>query len=56
MMGQHVWIGLRGADQMNRAWIVGDPWPDLIIHALFVIAYSTGIVRRLRQEPPARDG
>ena len=49
MMVQHVWIGLRGADQMNRAWIVGDPWPDLIIHALFVIAYSTGIVRTLRR-------
>jgi hypothetical protein len=52
MMGQHVWIGLRGADQMSRAWIVGDPWPDLIIHALFVIAYSTGVVRRLRQPHP----
>jgi hypothetical protein len=49
MMLQHAWIGLRGASHMNREWIVGDPWPDLIIHSLFVIAYSTGIVRQLRR-------
>ena len=49
MMVQHAWIGLRGAYHMNREWIVGDPWPDLIIHSLFVIAYSTGVIRRLRR-------
>lgn len=47
MMVQHAWIGLRGAYHMNREWIVGDPWPDLVIHSLFVIAYSTGVLRKL---------
>ena len=49
MLVQHAWIGLRGAHHMNREWIVGDPWPDLIIHSLFVLAYSTGIIRKLRR-------
>jgi hypothetical protein len=46
MLLQHAWIGLRGAADINREWIVGDPWPDLTIHALFVIAYSTWVLRR----------
>lgn len=49
MLVQHAWVGLRGADQRDSAWIVGDPWPDLVIHALFVIAYATGIVWRSRR-------
>lgn len=49
MLVQHAWIGLRGGYHMNREWIVGDPWPDLVIHSLFVIAYATGIIRKLRR-------
>jgi hypothetical protein len=49
MMAQHAWVGLRGGYHMNREWIVGDPWPDLVIHSLFVIAYSIGIVGKLRR-------
>jgi hypothetical protein len=49
MIVQHAWIGLRGADDMNREWIVGDPLPDLIIHSLFVIAYAIGITWKMRR-------
>ena len=48
MMAQHAWIGIRGVAEMNRAWIVGNPWPDIVIHALFVIAYATGVLWSVR--------
>ena len=49
MVAQHVWIGARGFHDAEREWIVGNPWPDLIIHSLFVIAYGLAITGRLRR-------
>ena len=49
MIAQHVWVGARGFHDAGREWIVGNPWPDLIIHSLFVVAYSIAITLRLRR-------
>jgi hypothetical protein len=49
MIAQHLWIGARGLHDAEREWIVGNPWPDLIIHSLFVVAYSIAIIWRLRR-------
>jgi hypothetical protein len=46
---QHVWIGGRGFEDREQEWLVGNPWPDLVIHSLFVIAYGVAIAFRLRQ-------
>jgi hypothetical protein len=48
MIVQHAWIGIRGVSQMDREWIVGDPWPDIVIHSLFVVVYVLGITWRLQ--------
>ena len=49
MIAQHVWIGARGLHDAQREWIVGNPWPDLIIHSLFVVTYGIAITLRLRR-------
>lgn len=49
MVAQHLWIGARGFHDAGREWIVGNPWPDLIIHLLFVISYGIAITWRLRR-------
>lgn len=49
MVVMHVWVGVRGFHDANREWIVGNPWPDLIIHSLFVIGYFIAIALRLRR-------
>jgi hypothetical protein len=49
MTAQHAWIGLKGLREVHREWIVGDPWLDIVIHSLFVIAYTTGVISRVRR-------
>jgi hypothetical protein len=49
MTAQHAWIGLKGLREVDREWIVGDPWLDIVIHSLFVIAYVTGIILTVRR-------
>jgi hypothetical protein len=49
MAAQHAWIGTRGLLDVGREWIVGNPWPDLAIHSLFVLGYLTAIALRLRR-------
>jgi hypothetical protein len=56
MMAQHAWIGIRGISEMDREWIVGNPWPDIVIHSLFVTTYALGITRTLRRSNRSLDG
>jgi hypothetical protein len=49
MIAQHVWIGARGLHDAGREWIVGNPWPDVIIHSVLVTVYCVGITLRLRR-------
>jgi hypothetical protein len=51
MVVQHTWIGLKGFGEIGSEWIIGNPWPDVIIHALFVLLYAAAIVWRSRQQP-----
>ena len=49
LVAMHVWVGARGLHDAGREWIVGNPWPDLIIHSLFVVCYVVAILFRLRR-------
>ncbi|MCA9705590.1 MAG: hypothetical protein KDK70_07075 [Myxococcales bacterium] len=44
MLVRHGWIGSKGLHEAGREWLVGDPWPDIVIHAVFVIAYAAAVV------------
>jgi hypothetical protein len=46
---QHVWVGARGFHDRGQEWIVGNPWPDVVIHTLFVVGYGVGITWRIRR-------
>jgi hypothetical protein len=48
MVVQHAWIGLKGFGETGSEWVVGNPWPDIFIHSLFVLLYVVAIIRRLR--------
>ncbi|MEM7132043.1 MAG: hypothetical protein AAF702_37385 [Chloroflexota bacterium] len=43
MIARHTWVGLKGLSEVDREWIVGDPWVDIYIHILFVIAYMVAV-------------
>lgn len=49
MIAMHIWVGVRGFHDMAQEWIIGDPWPDLVIHSLFVSGYLIAIALRLRR-------
>ena len=37
-LGHLAWE-LKGFSEMGREWLIGNPWPDIVIHSAFVIAY-----------------
>lgn len=49
LVAQHAWTGARGFVDREQEWLVGNPWPDLVIHSLFVVAYGVAIGFRVRQ-------
>ena len=48
MLARHAWVGVQGYRDIGQEWIVGNPWPDIVIHAAFVLSYSVliGVVWR----------
>ena len=37
---RHAWVGAQGFLDREAPWLVGDPWPDIVIHAAFVCVYA----------------
>jgi len=35
----HLVMELKGFHEIGRDWLIGNPWPDIVIHSAFVIAY-----------------
>lgn len=35
----HICSGLKGYEEIGREWLVGNPWPDIVIHSVFVFTY-----------------
>lgn len=48
MLLRHSWVGINGYQRIGAPWLIGDPWPDIIIHALFVSAYGLGVCLTVR--------
>ena len=49
MIVRHVWVGIRGFQQIDHDWLIGDPWPDIIIHGLFTLAYLVALFLAARR-------
>ena len=35
----HLATELKGLNEIGRDWLIGNPWPDVVIHSVFVLAY-----------------
>ena len=51
MLARHAWVGAQGYRVVGQEWIVGNPWPDVVIHAAFVLSYSLLIGTAWRRAP-----
>lgn len=36
----HAWTGIKAYEEVGRDWLIGNPWPDIVIHVVFVSLYS----------------
>jgi hypothetical protein len=43
MILRHLWLGIMKFLDIGKEWLIGDPYPDIIIHSLFVLFYLLGI-------------
>ncbi len=50
MFARHLTSGVKGYSEVGAAWQIGNPWPDLAIHATFVVLYAAFIAREWRGE------
>ena len=50
MIVRHGWTGIAGIHGAESEWIIGNPWQDVVIHALFVIFYVLSIYSTIRKE------
>lgn len=48
MIARHAWVGIQGYRNVGQEWIVGNPWPDVVIHGAFVLAYSLLVYMAVR--------
>lgn len=46
---RHAWVGLQGVVDREASWLVGDPWPDIVIHAVFFVSYAAALLLARRQ-------
>lgn len=49
MIIRHGWIGTKGYLEIGSVWLIGNPWPDILIHTVFVIAYLSLLLLSRRQ-------
>lgn len=50
MILRHGWIGIQGVLDINQEWLIGDPYPDIVIHTVFVMLYLLGFGIIYRKE------
>ena len=50
MIVRHGWTGIAGIHGAENAWIIGNPWQDVVVHALFIFFYVFSIYLTIRKE------
>lgn len=48
MILRHLWLGIMKFQDIGKEWLIGDPYPDIIIHGLFVLFYGLGVYLSIR--------
>lgn len=49
MLLRHFLVNILGIINMKKDWIIGNPYHDIIIHSIFILAYIIGIFIIFRQ-------
>ncbi len=47
---RHGWIGTLNILDIGKEWLIGNPYPDIVIHGMFAVCYITGIILILRSK------
>lgn len=55
MAAFHGWGALKGYQTITQEWLVGSPWPDIVIHSVFVCAYALLVLSMWTQRPVRSD-
>lgn len=50
----HLAMELKGFSEIGRHWLIGNPWPDIVIHSAFVVAYLSLAATAWRSLKPTR--
>ena len=48
----HAFMGIKGFVEAHHIWATGDPWPDIVIHTAFVLAYCAFLLPRRAPAAP----
>ena len=51
----HGWTELKGYQEIGREWLVGNPWPDIVIHSVFICAYVFLVLATWMRKPAVPD-
>lgn len=43
MLTRHLFEGALKITDIGKTWLIGNPYQDIVIHSLFVVAYAFGI-------------
>ena len=49
MIVRHGWTGIAGIYGAENEWIIGNPWQDVVIHALFILFYLSSLYSTIRK-------
>ena len=50
MIFRHGWMGVMKMLDIGKEWLIGDPYPDIIIHSIFVVIYVLAIYLKVKAE------
>ena len=50
MVVRHSWTGVAGILGAENEWIIGNPWQDVIIHAVFISFYLFSMFLTIRKD------
>ena len=48
----HIFVAIKGYNEIDQMWLIGDPWADIIIHSIFISVYICLIASSLIRRAP----
>lgn len=55
MVLRHIWLGIAKVFDSGAEWVIGNPYPDIVIHGCFFAVYFLAILGKQRAEKKAEN-